>query len=125
MKKQIAIAVTALVLVPAAQIEAQVSNQKTLECEVLEVSNDYRGDQKELGMIGYAIVRHKNPGDRKQLSAWLRAKSGASVIFITADGTHRQGVLRRLRMCFGRGLLIFTGPLKLKERESITVELSD
>lgn len=122
MKKQTTLALIAFVSLSVGQLHAQTQSPMRVECEVLEVSNPYRGDLKELAAIGYAIVRHKNPADRKWFSEWLRTESGADVIFTAADGSPHQGVLRRLRMCFGRGLLVFTEPVKLKEGEALIID---
>ena len=115
-------------LVCVAGIHAQTST-KGISCEVLEVSDEYRGEAgaragaKELSPIRYLIIRHKNAADRSRFSEWLHNESGSVVMFTISDGTRRRGVLRRLRMCFGRGLLIFAGAVTLKERDTIVVEL--
>lgn len=95
-----------------------------LECQVLEVSGPSTAASRPLAAIGYAILRHKNSDDRERLSAWLRAHSGTEITFAAADGHPHRGVLRRLRMCFGRGLLIFVDPVKLKEGQTIVIDFS-
>jgi hypothetical protein len=120
-KKPVLIVSILLVLVFVVRIDAQSSNQLTLTCEVLEVSNEYLGDQKELGAINYLVIRHKNAEDQKRFSEWLKRHSGAGVTFATPDGVSHRGVVRRLKVCFGRGLLIFVGPVNVKERDSIVV----
>jgi hypothetical protein len=122
-KKPIITVSILLVVVFAVRIDAQSSNQLTLTCEVLEVSNEYRGDQKDLGTINYLIIRHKNAEDQKRFSDWLKSHSGAGITFTTPDGVSHQGVVRRLKVCFGRGLLIFVGPVQVKERDSIVVQI--
>ncbi len=108
----------------AGTAQAQSPNTTRIECEVLEVSDQYRGNRKELAATGYALVRHKNPADRQRMSRWLRTESGAEVVFTVSDGIQRHGVLRRVRMCFGRGLLLFAEPVKLKDRETLVIDLS-
>lgn len=129
MKMQLAVAATLSIIVCAIGIKAQVIDKRTITCEVLEVPGDYRGDVKQLGdrkelsAINYLIIRHQRAEDRSRLSAWLRSESGAVLTFTTGDGVRHRGVLRRLKMCFGRGLLVFIGPVNVKERDSIVVEL--
>jgi hypothetical protein len=123
MKKQTAVLWVLLGLACVVRIDAQNASQRTLTCEVLEMSNEYRGDHKDLAAVGYIIIRHKSAADRSRFSEWLRNESGVGVTFVTADGSRHRGVLRRLRMCFGRGLLIFVEPVKLQERNSVVLEL--
>ena len=108
----------------AGRVGAQSADLTKLECEVLETSGPSTSSTKPLAAIRYVIVRHKNSDDRERLSAWLRTHSGAEVTFSAADGRPHRGVLRRLRMCFGRGLLIFTDPVNLKEGETIIIDSS-
>jgi len=121
MKKQATLALLALVSL-VSQLHAQDRNPMRLECEVLEISNPYRGESKDLSAIGYALVRHKNQADRRRLSEWLRTESGADVVFTAGDGSPHRGALRRLRMCFGRGLLMFTEPVKLREGDVLIID---
>lgn len=102
--------------------QAQTANPAKLDCRVLEVSGTYRGNEKELSQVHYAIVHHKNAADRQRLSQLLRTESGTDVRFTGEDGRSHYGVLRRLRMCFGRGLLVFIGPVDLREGEVLTLE---
>jgi hypothetical protein len=123
--KQLAIVVVAML---AANSSEQVREQRVeltkLQCEVLEISGPSMATAKPLAVIRYVIVRQKNSDDRDRFSAWLRTRSGAEVTFEAADGRPHRGVLRRLRMCFGRGLLIFTDPVGLKEGETIVIDFS-
>lgn len=103
--------------------QGQTLNPAKLDCQVLEVSGPYRGNEKELSQVHYAIVHHKNAADRQRFSQVLRTASGTDVLFTRDDGHSHYGVLRRLRMCFGRGLLVFIGPVDLREGEVLTLEL--
>ena len=108
----------------ASTLHGQTPDSKLkLECQVLEVSGAYGGNLKELASIHYAIVRHKNPADRQRLSAWLKTHSGSEVSFTASDGRSHRGVLRRLKMCFGRGLLVFTDQAEIREGETLKVEI--
>ncbi len=95
-----------------------------LECEVLEISCPAAASTEPLAAIRYALVRQRNPDDSGRLSQWLRTRSGAEVTFTAADGRLHRGILRRLRMCFGRGLLVFAEPVDVKEGETIMIDFS-
>jgi hypothetical protein len=103
--------------------QGQTANPAKLDCRVLEVSGPYRGNEKELSQVHYAIIHHKNAADRQRFSQVLRTESGTDVRFTGEDGRSHDGVLRRMRMCFGRGLLVFVGPVDLREGEVLTLEL--
>jgi hypothetical protein len=123
--KQLAIFITAMLAAASSgRIGRQNAELTRLECKVLEISGPSAPSTNPLAAVRYVIVRHKNPDDRERLSAWLRMHSGAEVTFAAADGRPHRGVLRRLRMCFGRGLLIFADPVNLKEGETIVIDLS-
>jgi hypothetical protein len=124
MKRPAVFILVMLAALSSGRARAQSAELKKLECEVLEISGPSASSAKPLAAIGYAIVRQKNPDDRDRLSAWLRTHSGAEVTFATPDGHDHQGVLRRLRMCFGRGLLLFADPVTLKEGETIVIDFS-
>jgi hypothetical protein len=102
---------------------ARAAERIRLDCEVLEVSGKYQGNARELGAIRYVMIRHKNPADRQRLSDWLKTHSGSDVVFTGPDGRSHSGVMRRLKMCFGRGLLIFTDPLEINEGAVLSVEI--
>lgn len=123
--KQLAIVIIAMLAALSSERVGKQSVELTkLQCEVLEISAPSTSTTKPLAAIRYVIVRHKNSDDRERFSAWLRTHSGADVTFAAADGRPHHGVLRRLRMCFGRGLLIFVDPVNLKEGETIVIDFS-
>jgi len=102
---------------------AHGSERVALDCEVLEVSGKYLGNAKEFGAIHYVMIRHKDSADWDRLSEWLKTRSGSDVSFTGPDGRSHKGVLRRLKMCFGRGLLIFSDPVEISEGSVLKVEL--
>ncbi|HJZ66725.1 MAG TPA: hypothetical protein VKF81_01165 [Blastocatellia bacterium] len=103
--------------------QGQTLHSTKLDCKVLEVSGPYLGSEKELSQVHYAVVHHNNAADRQRFSQLLKAESGTDVLFRRDDGRSHYGVLRRLRMCFGRGLLVFIGPVDLREGEVLTLEV--
>ena len=91
-------------------------------CEVLEVSPILQTHSSSLRQIHYLVIHHANAADRQTLSQWLKARSGMQVTFIV-KGQEYSGVLCRLAHCFGRGLLLYSSPLKIKARDIIEVIL--
>jgi hypothetical protein len=123
MKIRLLVTFFLVVLLSADASQGQTISPAKLDCKVLEVSGPYRGKEKELSQVHYAIVHHKNAADRQRFSQLLRTQSGTDVLFTRDDGRSHHGVLRRLRMCFGRGLLVFIEPVDLREGEVLTLEL--
>jgi len=89
-----------------------------LPCEIFEVSPSFQTESSKSRPIHYALLRHANASERITLSNWLKTNTGTEVIFIV-DGKRHPGVLCRMAHCFGRGLLIFTAPVKVKPRDII------
>ncbi len=94
-----------------------------LDGEVLEGSGSVAVPGLAPESVRYAVVHHYRAQDRSDLSAWLRSRGGSPVTFVTKDGRAHQGVLNRLKHCFGRGLLIFSDPVDLAEKEIVRLEL--
>jgi hypothetical protein len=95
-----------------------------ISCEVIEVSKDISSPSRDIPNIYYAIIHHKFQEDRQRLSLWLKRNSGKEVKFQTSDGKEFNAVLNRLKMCFGRGLLIYFENVPLKEKDVIKILLS-
>ena len=89
-----------------------------LPCEVLEVSPHFQIDSSALKPVHYLLIHHANASDRVRLSRWLKSHTGAEVTFVV-NREEYHGVLCRMAHCFGRGLLIFTAPVKVKPRDII------
>ena len=93
-----------------------------LPCEVLEVSPHFQIDSSELKPIHYLLIHHANASDRVRLSKWLKNNSGSQITFFIKDKKYK-GILCRIAHCFGRGLLIFAAPAKVKPRDIIELVL--
>ena len=76
----------------------------------------------KLNGIRYSLIHHANAADRETLSRWLKAHSGTEVTFFVKE-KEVKGILCRLAHCFGRGLLIHTGDVKIQKRDIIDVIL--
>ena len=93
-----------------------------LPCEVLEVSPNFQIDSSALKPIHYLLIHHANASDRVTLSKWLKTNSGSQVTFVINDKKYK-GVLCRMAHCFGRGLLVFAAPIKVKPRDIVELIL--
>ena len=109
-----------LVLLIAASVQAQ---GLALEAEVMEATTDVALPALAPHQVRYLVLHHKHQQDQASLAAWLQHHGGAQVSFQTPDGTLHQAVLQRLKHCFGRGLLLYTDPVWLKEKDVIRLQL--
>ena len=94
-----------------------------MEAEVLESSGSVVVPGFASESVHYAVVHHHRSQDRSDLSAWLRSRGGSRVTFVTKDGLSHQGVLNRLKHCFGRGILIYSDRADLADKEIVRLEL--
>jgi len=67
------------------------------------------------------LVHHANEATRKVFSSSLQAHPTADVRIRTDDGREAPGTLFRVRMCFGRGLILLKNPFQIKERDVLTI----
>lgn len=95
----------------------------TLEAEVLEGSEAIAVPGASTPGIHYAMLHHKHAEDQQTFSRWLRSHESAPVRFLTDDGASHQAVLRRLKHCFGRGLLLYADPVRLPAKAVIRLDL--
>jgi len=112
--------IAVLVLVFAPPVDAA---ELTLEAEVLEPTTEVELPALSPHPVQFLVLHHKHDQDQASLAAWLRQHGGAQVTFQTLDGTVHQAVLQRLKHCFGRGLLLYTDPVRLKEKDVIRLQL--
>ena|SRR2546426_1441162 len=94
-----------------------------LEAEVMEGSQGMVVPGMGFSEMRYAIVHHNHERDQAAFSGWLRGHQSGVVKFVASDGSTHQGMLHRLKHCFGRGLLLFTTSISLAEKAVIRLEL--
>jgi hypothetical protein len=109
-----------LVLLIAMSAQAQ---GLVLEAEVMEGSTEVALPGLAPNRVRYAVLHHKHQKDQASLAAWLQHHAGAHVSFETLDGAAHEAVLERLKHCFGRGLLLYTDSVRLKEKDVIRLRL--
>jgi hypothetical protein len=70
---------------------------------------------------GALLVHHATEATREIFANSLQAHRISDVQIRTDNGREVQGTLFRVRMCFGRGLILLKNPLEVTEREILTV----
>jgi len=95
----------------------------SLEADVMERTTEVALPALSPHTVRVLVLHHKHEQDQASLAAWLRRHSGAQISFQTLDGPSHQAVLQRLKHCFGRGLLLYTDPVQLEEKDVIRLQL--
>jgi len=72
-------------------------------CHALEVHSNAQP------AVTILVFNQKNKDDHERLSDLLKDNEGSSVEIKASDGTWHKAPVARLRSCFGRGLLFFSG----------------
>jgi hypothetical protein len=75
----------------------------------------------ETGTSTALLVHHDNPNTQAAFAAWLRAHPMASIRLRTNTGREFRGTIFRVRMCFGRGLILLNEQIQIRETEFLTV----
>ncbi len=85
-----------------------------LSVAVLEVFESGQG-------VMAVLVRHAAAVERDRFANWLRSHPKSAVRVRTTSGADAPGTLFRVRMCFGRGLIIFQTRMNVRERDVLSV----
>jgi len=94
-----------------------------LDAEVMESSEEMAIPGTGSAHVRSAVIHHKHERDQAAFSEWLRGHQSGVVKFVASDGSTHQGMLHRLKHCFGRGLLLYTTSVSLAEKAVIRLEL--
>jgi len=87
---------------------------KSLQVAVLETF-DLNG--KSFGML----VHHADATSRQDFATWLQNNPKSTTRIRTRTGFQTQAVVFRVRMCFGRALIIPQEPLQTRRGELLTL----
>ena len=71
------------------------------------------------------LVHHADPPNRQQFSEWIHRNSSANVWVRTASGQEAPAKIFRVRMCFGRALILLNSAIQVREHERLTVTLGE
>jgi len=94
-----------------------------LEAEVMESSEGMVVPGVTSTQVRSAFIHHQNEPDQATFAEWLLSHQSGSVRFVMSDGSTHQGMLHRLKHCFGRGLLLYADGAQLTEKAVIRLEL--
>jgi hypothetical protein len=67
------------------------------------------------------LVHHSAPVARDQFARWLQTHPGSAVRVRRKDGMEIPAKMFRVRMCFGRGLILFERQVQVRERELLSI----
>lgn len=66
------------------------------------------------------LVHHADAGQRSRVSRWLRERDGGRAQFRLPDGQEITGQVSRVKMCFGRGLVLTDQGDRIKVKDVLT-----
>ena len=67
------------------------------------------------------LVHQAEPAARDAFAMLLRSHPKNSVRVLTKTGEGVPARIFRVRMCFGRGLILFERPMRIRERDMLTI----
>ena len=67
------------------------------------------------------LVHHAEPETRDVFAKWLQTHPSAAIRIRRQDGQEVPATIFRVRMCFGRGLILLQSGLPVREREILTM----
>jgi hypothetical protein len=86
----------------------------SLEVKVLEVFASDRG-------LSAILVHHANEAGRERLATWLRANPKTLIRVRDRSGKEFEATIFRVRMCFGRGLILLDVGIQVREGDVLTI----
>jgi len=67
------------------------------------------------------LVNHAEPAERDQFARWLQTHPRSSIRVRSKTEPEAEAAIFRVRMCFGRGLILLTKPIKISEGDVLTI----
>ena len=67
------------------------------------------------------LANHGREDEREVFARWLQSKPTSRIRIRNKDGEQVNATCFRVRMCFGRALIIPDKPIQIRERESLTI----
>jgi hypothetical protein len=86
----------------------------SLEVEVLET---FDLDGRSVAILAH----HSDAKSREQFAQWLQSNPKKTVQVRTNDGFVMPATVFRVRMCFGRALILLSKPVQVRERDLLTI----
>ena len=92
----------------------RATQTKSLEVAVLETF--------EVGGRTTAVLaHHADPSSRAQFTNWLRSHPESTVKIRNNAGQETTATVFRVRMCFGRALILLNQSLQVQERDTLRI----
>jgi len=67
------------------------------------------------------LVNHAEPAERDQFARWLQTHPRSSIRIRSKTEQEAEATIFRVRMCFGRGLILFTKPVRIREGDVLMI----
>ena len=67
------------------------------------------------------LVHHADSASRDEFAHWLQSHPRLAVRVRSKTGEEVPATIFRVRLCFGRGLILLEKPIQIRERDSLTV----
>jgi hypothetical protein len=67
------------------------------------------------------LVNHADDASRKTFAEWLQARPSSVVRIRNNAGEETAASFFRVRMCFGRGFILFNKPITVREGDTLTI----
>jgi hypothetical protein len=71
--------------------------------------------------VSAVLVNHANPAERDPFARWLRAHPRSAVKIRNGAAQETAATIFRVRMCFGRGLILLNQPIPVREGAVLTI----
>lgn len=71
--------------------------------------------------VAAILVNHAEPSERDQFARWLQAHPQSSIRIRMKAEPETEATIFRVRMCFGRGLILLSKPIKIREGDVLTI----
>ena len=67
------------------------------------------------------LVNHASESSRNRFAQWLQTNPKAKLRILRTTGEETDATIFRVRMCFGRGLILLSQPITIREGEVLTL----
>jgi len=68
-----------------------------------------------------ALVHHTDYDTRSKFADWLQSHPNSPIRVRIGAGKEAAATIFRVRMCFGRRLIVFQSPTRIRERDVLTI----
>jgi len=86
----------------------------SIEAEVMEVFSTSDGPSA-------LLVHHAAEATRNTFGEWLRYHDGARIACRLQNGAAFDGRVFRVKMCFGRGLILARAPVAIRAKDRVSI----